>query len=193
MAEKFQNKYRIPSARLVGWDYRNDAMYFITICCKDRRHHFGKIENGQMILSETGQLCEKYLFAIPEHFPFVRLDAAVVMPDHLHAILVIDGGMGMDGHPGNDGSRDVACNVPTEINAKNKFMASISPKPGSLSTIIRSFKSAVKKDACAINPDFHWQPRFHDHIIRSAESHQRIKKYIENNPLNWDQDKFRGR
>jgi len=74
----------------VDWDHRDNAMYFITICCKDRRLYFGEIEDGTMILSETGRLCEKYLLAIPEHFPFVWLDAAVVMPNHLHIILVID-------------------------------------------------------------------------------------------------------
>ena len=186
MAEKFRNKYRIPSARLVGWDYRNDGLYFITICCKNRRHYFGKIECGQMILTETGQLTEKYLLEIPEHFPFVRLDATIVMPNHLHAIVVIDRGDGDCRGVACPGG-DVACNVST----KNPFMASISPKPGSLSTILRSFKSAVKKDARTIIPDFDWQSRFHDHIIRDAGSHQRIKKYIENNPRNWDQDKFR--
>ncbi|NEU07607.1 transposase [Flavihumibacter sp. R14] len=185
MAEKFQNKYRVPSARLLGWDYRDDAMYFITICCKNRRHHFGKIENNQMILTETGKLAEKYLLEIPEHFPFVRLDAAIVMPNHLHAIVVIDRGNG----------NDVACNVFTDActgsTKPNQHMATISPKPGSLSTIVRSFKSAVKKDARSINADFNWQSRFHDHIIRSPGSHHRIKKYIESNPQNWDQDKFR--
>lgn len=154
-------------------------MYFITVCCKDRRHHFGEVKNGQMILSESGRLCEKYLFEIPEHFPFVLLDAGIVMPDHVHAIVVIDRGDGID-----DGAYTT---IPT-----NKFMASISPKPGSLSTIIRSFKSAVTKDARLINPDFNWQTRFHDHIIRDDGSHQRIKKYIENNPRNWKEDILRG-
>jgi putative transposase len=182
MPQKFRNKYRIPSARLVGWDYRDNAMYFVTICCKDRYHHFGKIENGQMILSEAGRLCEKYLFGIPIHFPFVLLDAGVVMPDHLHAIVGI--------------GRDVACNVSTDIacnvcTGNANAMSSISPKSGSLSTIIRSFKSAVTKDVRPINPDFEWHPRFHDHIIRSPGSYQRIKRYIENNPQNWDHDQIR--
>ena len=174
MPLKFKNKYRIPSARLAGWDYRENGLYFITICCKDRRHHFGRIENGQMILSEAGKLCEKYLFGIPDHFPFVVLEAGVIMPDHLHAIVGI-----------NDGRRDVACNVCTQPSMPAGPMVSISPKSGSLSTIIRSFKSAVTKDARLIIPGFGWHPRFHDHIIRSAGAHQRIRRYIEMNPKNW--------
>lgn len=70
-------------------------------------------------------------------------------------------------------------------------MAKISPKCGSLSTIIRSYKSAVTKNARAINFDFAWQPRFHDHIIRNEMEFDRIANYIKNNPENWNADKFR--
>ena len=66
----FKNRYRIPSARLQTWDYGSNGAYFITICCGDRRHHFGKIENGQMHLSDVGLLAEQFWYTIPEHFPF---------------------------------------------------------------------------------------------------------------------------
>ncbi len=199
MSDKFQNKYRIPSARLKDWDYRWYAMYFVTICTKNRKHYFGEITDGEIILSETGKLCEKYLNEIPEHFPFVLLDSSVVMPNHVHAIIVID-------NPEQTLPVVVVetlhCNVSTTTDTtvmpgignnektKNIAMASISPKSGSLSTIIRSFKSAVTKNAHLINADFEWQSRFHDHIIRNNESYQRIKNYIETNAKNWDADKF---
>ncbi len=118
------------------------------------------------------------------HFPFVFLDSSIVMPNHLHAVINIDKPLGT---VVGGGVETLHCNVST----KNAAMSSISPKPGSLSTILRSFKSAVKKDAEFINPDFEWQPRFHDHIIRDAESYHRITKYIETNIQNWDSDKFR--
>jgi len=69
-------------------------------------------------------------------------------------------------------------------------MAAISPKPGSLSTIIRSYKSAVTKQARHIHADFAWQTRFHDHIIRTNDSFQRIENYIINNPSKWADDTF---
>jgi len=82
--------------------------------------------------------------------------------------------------------RDVACNVST----KDKFMSGISPKPDSISTIIRSYKSAVTKHARRLGYEFMWQTRFHDHIIRNEESFQQISEYIKNNPQNWKNDKF---
>lgn len=190
MSEKFQNKYRIPSARLLDWDYRTNALYFVTICTKNRQHSFGEITDGAMILSETGEICEKYLLEIPTHFPFVLLDSSVVMPNHLHAIIVINN---PESWPRVVETlhcvETLQCNVSTG-KMKNTIMSDISPKPGSLSTIIRSFKSAVSKDAHLIDADFCWQSRFHDHIIRNHESYLRIKNYIETNPKNWHSDKF---
>ncbi len=94
--EKFQGKYRIPSARLQTWDYGSNGMYFITICTKNRDHYFGEIEGGKMLFSEMGRLAEKYWYEIPEHFPFIKFDEFVVMPNHIHGILIID--KLVDGH-----------------------------------------------------------------------------------------------
>jgi REP element-mobilizing transposase RayT len=69
-------------------------------------------------------------------------------------------------------------------------MAAISPKPNSISTIVRSYKSAVSKHAHRLGFDFQWQSRFHDHIIRNDAEYQRIVDYINTNPANWEQDKF---
>lgn len=102
------------------------------------------------------------------------------MPNHIHGILVIDHPPGNDT---GDGNNDLG-------NGKNEFMASISPKPGSISTIIRSYKSAVSKPAHKTNSDFDWQERFHDHIIRNEEAFIRIRNYIINNVKNWKEDKF---
>jgi len=208
MSDKFQNKYRIPSARLKNWDYRTNAMYFVTICTKNREHYFGEIEQGEMILSDIGKLCEEFLNKIPEHFPFVLIDESVVMPNHVHAIVVIDNPVSVatvetlhatslqsnaqqsNAQQSNaQQSNTQQSNAPTDI-TKNTAMASISPKSGSLSTILRSFKSAVTKDAHFIHADFEWQTRFHDHIIRNDESYHTIKNYIKVNPQSWKKDKF---
>ena len=88
MNEKYQNKYRIPSARLQNWDYGNNAAYFITICTKERLCFFGEIENT-MQTTHIGKLAEQYWEEIPTHFPFIELGSFVVMPNHIHGILII--------------------------------------------------------------------------------------------------------
>ena len=180
--DKFKNKYRVPSARLQNWDYGANGAYFITICTQNRQHFFGKIVDGQMQLNELGQLAEKYWLEIPQHFSFIELGNFVIMPNHTHGILIINK---MDNHHVDT----LQCNVSTNAN-KNQQMANISPKSGTISTIIRSYKSVVSKNARLIHADFGWQSRFHDHIIRNAQSFETIQNYISNNPLNWDKDKF---
>ncbi|WP_298396842.1 transposase [Flavobacterium sp.] len=90
MQNKFKNKYRIPSTRLQTWDYSSNGAYFITICTKNREHFFGNIQNGIMQLSEIGILAKQYWMEIPNHFPFIELGNFVVMPNHVHGILIIN-------------------------------------------------------------------------------------------------------
>ena len=90
----------------------------------------------------------------------------------------------------SDSEKTLHCNVSTENKIKNAQMAKISPKSGTISTIIRSYKSVVTKNSHYIHADFEWQERFHDHIIRDSESFERIQNYIENNVANWNDDKF---
>jgi putative transposase len=197
MVEKFQNKYRIASARLQSWDYGRNGSYFVSICTKDREYYFGDIIEGKMQLSEIGKIAQKYWFEIPDHFPFVILDEFVVMPNHLHGIVVINHTRDTLLH-GKTRSvdtlhatylrnetyqQDNATHLP-----KNKKMQAISPKYGELSTIIRSYKSAITKDARKWNPNFAWQSRFHDHIIRNNVSYQNIRNYIINNPKKWQEE-----
>ncbi|MCJ7446525.1 MAG: hypothetical protein MUO72_02415 [Bacteroidales bacterium] len=80
-------RYNPPSLklrRIQGFDYSSPGKYFITICTKNKIPYFGKIENGEMILSELGQIAEKYWRKIPNHFRYVKLDEFIIMPDHLH-------------------------------------------------------------------------------------------------------------
>lgn len=90
MTDKYQNKYRIPSARLRSWDYSSNAAYFITICTAKREHYFGKIIEGKMDLSEQGKMANQFWLEIPNHFAFAFLDEFVVMPNHVHGIIIID-------------------------------------------------------------------------------------------------------
>jgi len=193
MSDKFLDIYRIPSARAAWWDYRNDAAYFVTICTAGREHYFGEIvettPKKEMQLSEIGQIAHQNWIKISEHFPFIRLDAFVVMPNHIHGILIIDNPISFGDvvETLHATSLQQSSDPPT---IKNEEMASISPKTGSLSSVIRSYKSAVSKQAHGIHADFAWQTRFHDYIIRDEESWRKIQGYILTNPVRWDKDKY---
>jgi REP element-mobilizing transposase RayT len=172
--------------RLRDFDYASDGWYFVTICTQNREFYFGEIANQQMVLTGIGEIARQLWTEIPVHFPGTELGEFVVMPNHVHGII------------GIHHRRDVACNIPTcnipttdDIPTKNEYMASISPKPGTLSAMIRSYKSAVTK-RCHDNhiSNFGWQSRFHDHIIRDQDEFDRIERYIMENIANWETDKF---
>ena len=105
-----------------------------------------------MVLNELGKIAENFWREIPRHFPYVNLDEFVIMPNHMHGILWID----------NDNNQQRTAAVETlhatslQTNGKNQKMAQISPKRGSLATIVRSYKSAVTKNSRQITPDFAW-------------------------------------
>ncbi|MBU0727337.1 transposase, partial [Patescibacteria group bacterium] len=126
----FQNKYRVESTRLPYWDYSSDGWYFVTICTKNREEHFGKIQNYFMGLSNIGCTAAKFWNEIPNHFPFTRLDEWVVMPNHVHGIIVIDKNHPVEARHG----------APLRWN-KNEFGPL---KKHSLQSIINHFKGAVK-------------------------------------------------
>jgi REP element-mobilizing transposase RayT len=176
--EKFKNKYRIPSARLQHWDYRRNAAYFITICTQNREPYFGEIDNGKMKFSPIGVIADILWYEIKNHTTGVELGAFIVMPNHVHGILILNG----DDAP--DGGDAVQTLHATSVHS------AISPKSGSVSTIIRSYKSAVTKHAHRLGFDFAWQTRFYDHIIRNDVSFRKISDYIMNNPVKWNMDKF---
>lgn len=203
MTIKFQNKYRIPSARLQNWDYRWNASYFVTICTRNRKHYFGDIADGKIQLSEIGQMAKEYWGEIPKHFSFVQSGAFVIMPNHVHGIVIID-------RPDNDNNdgRDAECDVernmgvgtntadhqtthqPRKTNPSRTTAALKKWKPASLGVIINQYKRIVTINARKIDAEFGWQSRFHDHIIRNPQSFQKIETYIIENPKNWKQDKF---
>jgi REP element-mobilizing transposase RayT len=195
MQNKFQNKYRIPSARLQTWDYANNGAYFITICTQNREHFFGNIKNGIMQLSDIGRFAEQFWHEIPNHFPMVELGNFVVMPNHIHGILIMN-------HPVE--TRLIASDNNDDNNNNNqtRLIASLQGKNGgfsgdknpmignSISKIIRWYKGRCSFECRKINPNFGWQSRFHDHIIRNSRSFDNIQDYIEQNPLKWDEDRF---
>jgi REP element-mobilizing transposase RayT len=192
------------SPRLANWDYGSLAAYFITICTQDKEQYFGNIKHGRMQISPTGTIAHVLWHEMKNHAKNIELGEFVVMPNHVHGILILKGNIREDGgdkdgdhsdrHDGRDVGRDVACNVPTNVpttnTLKNERMAAISPKSNTVSSIIRSYKSAVTKYCRRLELPMAWQPRFHDHIIRNDESFKHISAYIRNNPANWKEDTF---
>lgn len=91
MAEKFQNKYRIPSTRLQNWNYGLAGAHFITICTANREYFFDKINNGILQLSNVGVIANVLWYEIKNHTTNVELGTFIVMPNHVHGILVLNG------------------------------------------------------------------------------------------------------
>lgn len=178
MTLKFRGKYRIASLRLKNWDYASNGIYFVTINTKNRKNFFGEITDSKMILSPAGKICNACLIAIPEHFEFVKLPYFVVMPNHLHAILIIK-------QCGSEKKKSILLRIPKVPEKVNMEMSVIAPKAGSLSVIVRSLKSAVSKQAHVINPKFQWQPGFYERIVRDHQAYLNIANYIEANIKKW--------
>ena len=166
--DKFKGKYRSPSARWAAWDYGTNATYFVTVCIADRTHDFGRVDNGEMILTPLGQAAADCWVAIPDHFPFVVLDGLVVMPNHVHGIIIID-------KPDGGGGE-----------GPNRF----APQSRNLASIVRGFKIGVTKFASQHDIEFKWQARYHDHVIRNADEYERIREYIDENTQRWEDDKY---
>lgn len=174
VADKYQNKYRIETTRLRGYDYGAHGSYFVTICCKDRLHYFGEIDNdvdaGNIpYLHQTtiGRIASEYWIQIPRHYPFVELDEFVVMPNHIHGILFFN-------------KPDKQDWVPNKFGVQSQNLAAV----------IRGYKSSVKRFANLNNIEFAWQNRFYDSIIRDANSLKRIQDYIIANPSKWNDDEL---
>lgn len=189
MSAKFQDKYRIDSTRLQNWDYGSNGKYFITICTCENEHFFGKITEEKMHLNAIGELADNYWHEIPNHFPYVHLDEFIVMPNHIHGILVIDDPYYRDNSDDmNVQTRHcLVSNKSKQNTGRRRFQ---NQGNNTISSIIGSYKSIVSKHAHKINPKFEWHSRFYDHIIKDQKELQRIRNYIEFNPKNWKDDKY---
>ena len=160
------------SIRLKEYDYTQSGAYFITICTYNREFLFGNIIDGTMRLNEFGLLVESEWLKTAEIRGNVSLDEYVVMPNHIHGIIIIN-------------RRGMGHRAPT----KESFGK---PLPGSIPTIIRSFESTVTKQINKIrrtpgSPI--WQRNYYEHVIRDEEELGAIRRYINENPLNWDLDR----
>ena len=167
------------SMRLPHYDYTQDGAYFVTIVTRNRLRLFGDVLCGKMVLNDIGKLVETVWLEIPSHFEYVTADAFIIMPNHVHGIILLEG----DSSKSIVGTRHAVSLPKGETFGK--------PIAGSLSTIIRSFKSEVSRQV-NLTERTHvaklWQGRFYEHIIRNEREHQAIFDYIQANAQNWLED-----
>ena len=169
-------KHHRRSIRLKQYDYTQPGGYFVTIVTYQRDLLFGEITNEEMQLNEFGCIADECWRAIPDHFTNVELGACVIMPNHVHGIIVINDGMATNSSP-FVGARHASPLPPCGV------------KPNSIGAIVGSFKSAVtKRIGRELNATGIWQRNYYEHIIRNHEDWDRIHRYIESNPSMWAED-----
>lgn len=174
------NNLRRKRIRLRSWDYRSPGWYFVTICTRTKENFFGNVMEDEVQLSPIGDRARNYWVAIKSHFQFIELDDFLVMPNHIHGILILN----------SEGSEMSKSHRPS-VSPQPGRRPSVIPKPKSLSAIIRSYKSSVTRWARSNGfPSFAWQPRFYDHIIRDDADLHRIRRYIGENPSKWELDEY---
>jgi REP-associated tyrosine transposase len=166
------DKHHRKSIRLKEYDYSNPNWYYVTICTKDFKHWFGKVSGSEVRHNDLGKIAIKYFREIPIHFENIEIDYFIVMPNHVHGIVIINNFVG---------TRD-------RVSLQQQFGKQLK---NSLSLIINQYKGSVtryaRKNGCE---KFAWQSRFYDHIIRNEQDLHRIRKYIQNNPLKWEVDEY---
>lgn len=200
--------------RLKNWDYRTASAYFVTIVTRRRTHFFGHILDGKMCKNEIGDIADACWRSIPEHIPNVSLREFIIMPDHVHGIVMLNDPDNTDCKVNCSrmqfpfqlaGSSLKGCFIDQDIILNqipmmkfhavdqeqlysvfdSKYFSSIAPLKGSLSVALRSYKSVVTRLARVKEPNFGWQRGFHDRIIRNQAEYDRIARYIISNPKRW--------
>jgi REP element-mobilizing transposase RayT len=178
MAELAIPKHR-KSIRLSEYDYAHAGAYFVTLCASERRCLFGKVINDQVILSQYGEMVKECWEWLETHFDSVHLDAYVVMPNHIHGVILLSGFQTCRG-----GSR-----AAPQTGEPEQAKSHVKPKP--LGSLIGAFKtiSAKRVNELRNSPGQPlWQRGFYEHVIRREESLNRIREYILTNPLRWTLD-----
>ena len=154
------------SVRLKGYDYSQPGAYYVTVVTRDRKSWFGDVTGGEMRLNATGQLVVDAWNWIAKRYPYVKLDGYILMPNHLHGIIMI-----------------------TELDACPVKTSARSHKP--LGRLIGAFKTISTKRVNILHSTTGrvlWQRSFYDHVIRNERERDRVLEYIVHNPKSWDSD-----
>ncbi|HZX13311.1 MAG TPA: transposase [Thermodesulfobacteriota bacterium] len=164
------NKQHRRSIRLKGYDYTQVGAYFVTICTQHRECLFGEVVDGEMQVNEFGQSVADCWQWLGNQYPYIVIDEWVVMPNHLHGIIVIM----------EDQCRGGSRTAPTEIKRKP------------LGQLIGAFKTVSTKRINEMRSTpvaFVWQRNYYEHIVRDEETFNLIRQYVADNPLNWTLDR----
>ncbi len=193
----YQNRYRVETTRMAGWDYGSPGFYFVTICTAQRRCFFGDVVNGVMVLSPIGEVARDEWLRSAQLRQNVALDAFVIMPNHHHGIVQIL--PGNDAHDNTDtrggDTVETRCGAPSPGGVVETRCGASLPRKfgplqsGSLAALVNAYKGAVTR-WCKKNGfvEFAWQARFWDRVIRTERELNAVRAYIENNPRKWALD-----
>ncbi len=176
----FNNKYRVESTRLKGWDYTSTGLYFITINTYQMRIFFGNIKNGQMLLNDAGKVIDEEWRNTAKLRNNVILDEYQVMPNHFHGIIALEKKVKT--------AKLETCQLHKQsgrhVNAEARL------ESDSVGSIINQFKGICTKRISVLDDSFKWKSRFHDRIIRNETELENIRRYIFYNPMKWEEDEF---
>ena len=182
------------SLRLRTYDYAQAGAYFVTICTEGRVNRFGHIRDGTMLLNPLGQLVADTWAGLDERFG-VGIDAFVVMPNHLHGVLVHSGRARSSVSPGSFASTHGEP-APSGVLAGKDNVATPGGSGLSLSEVVRRFKTYTANQARRVGDHEHqlagvelWQRNFYERVIRNDRELDAIREYIANNPLQWHLDR----
>lgn len=186
------------SIRLKDYDYTQPGGYYVTIVTHQRECLFGEIVNGEMCLNNLGKVIKQQWEKLAARFVFVELGAFVVMPNHIHGVIIIHDrrGTAKNGNQNNIETHRCAPTAEMQNNAEPFHRAPTAeqfgkPVAGSIPTIIRSYKSAVTLRINLMRRTEGqpvWQSNYYEHVIRNQADWEQINAYIEANPFRWDED-----
>ncbi|GAB4545817.1 MAG: transposase [Anaerolineales bacterium] len=189
---KFDPKiYHRRSIRLQGYDYSQAGAYFVTIVAWQREMLFGEIVNGEMILNDFGKIVQREWLDLSKRFKYLELGAYVVMPNHVHCILIFRDHIGATRQGATDALAGKALSQTIISDGIDGSPLPCGPKPASLGAIMSQFKSRATKRLWKI-PSLKnmpiWQRNYYERIIRNESEMDRISRYIESNPTRWADD-----
>jgi REP element-mobilizing transposase RayT len=176
-------KHHRRSIRLSNYDYTQAGAYYVTIVAWHREPLFGDVTNGEVTLSKFGLVAKQQWEMLPKRFPNTQLGAFVIMPNHMHGIILILSGRGTA-----DRLISRIVQILRRAPTHERFQQ---PVKGSLPTIVRSYKSAVSYRINLMRRQQDvpiWQRNYYEHVVRNEKDLQNKTNYIEANPMLWDQD-----